>query len=586
MRLPYTSRLGRRPVTRGSVVATMAVSLLTFAPALQATASPAPTAATATDRTSEVEARRVDRINVRIGWYPCNGVECATVQLPLDYDEPNGPTIPISMVRVKATNPSRRIGTLFWNPGGPSGPAAAFTPGFAQALGTTVRAQFDVIGIDPRGVGASARVKCFPSVKAQQTFLSTSLTQPFPFTDREEKQAASEARTYGAACSSTGQPLVSSMSTAETARDMDVIRRAVGDKTLTYLGFSYGTYLGQVYANLFPDRVRAIVLDGVLDPLAWTGTGADLADPVTDRLRSGDSGWHAVERLDKTCAALGEKACGKPGELVANFQKAADLLKASPVTLDPGLPPLTYAEFVSFAQSILAGGFDQGYLKLVVDEVLRSAKSAAAGSATPALQSSIVQRVRELRAKYGFFYGNDQDAYTGVLCTDSRTTARTDQFPAIADAADRRAPHFSRLWLWAGATCSADAWTAHDEDAYRGPFTRRTAAPVLVVGNYYDPSTPYAGAQAAARLLPNSRLLSGNIWGHTAYGKSACTNHAVNRYLIEQELPAVGTVCHGAGPFDFLAGGLTPINARISATASSPDPDADGGLPPVVALRP
>ena len=246
------------------------------------------------DRTSVLEARRVDRVPTpTLGWYPCYGnAECATTRLPLDYDKPHGATTLVAVLRVKAKDQKHRIGSLFVNPGGPGGSGTALAQAAPYFLGADVLARFDVVGIDPRGTNFSDEVACFPG-NAQQGKVLSGLNVAFPFTKAQEQAAVSSSRGLGKACSTTGKPLSAAMSTAEVARDMDVIRRGVGDKRLSYLGFSYGSYLGQVYANLFPDRVRAVAIDGVLDPVAWAGTkatavtAAERPDPVGRRRHQG-----------------------------------------------------------------------------------------------------------------------------------------------------------------------------------------------------------------------------------------------------------------------------------------------------------
>ena len=155
------------------------------------------------------------------------------------------------------------------------------------------------------------------------------------------------------------------------------------------------------------------------------------------------------------------------------------------------------------------------------------------------------------RSTLGFPYDNSLDAFQTISCTDSLDSPNLAGYPALAAAAERRAPYFGALWVWNMASCASPSWTVNDEDAYRGPFNRRTAKTVLIVGNYWDPATNYAGAVAASKLMPNSRLLSSDSWGHTAYGTSDCVTNAVDNYLIKGTLPKRGKVCTGSlQPFD------------------------------------
>ena len=159
-----------------------------------------------------------------------------------------------------------------------------------------------------------------------------------------------------------------------------------------------------------------------------------------------------------------------------------------------------------------------------------------------------------------------------MLCTDGRNPATAEEWVPASAAADAAAPGFGPLWTWASAPCASSTWTVRDEDAYTGPFTRRTAAPVLVVGNYWDPATNYEGAVAAAGLLPRSSLLSSDSWGHTAYGTSACVTDAVDAYLLTGQTPAAGTVCTGdVQPFtEPLGSEPGPQSRRCCSVATAP----------------
>jgi len=540
------------------------------------------------DRTSVLEARRVDRVPTpKLGWYSCYGnAECATTRLPLDYDKPHGATTLVAVLRVKAKDQKHRIGSLFVNPGGPGGSGTALAQAAPYFLSADVLARFDVVGIDPRGTNFSDQVACFPS-NAQQGKVLSGLNVAFPFTKAQEQAAVSSSRRLGRACATTGKPLSASMSTAEVARDMDVIRRGVGDKRLSYLGFSYGSYLGQVYANLFPDRVRAVAIDAVIDPLAWAGTKATASRPQSDRIRSADGATKALHQILVLCDKAGGQKCRfSPGNPVVNYDVVANRLKARPLVFtDPytgELVTFTYADLVSGTLGSLYGPY--GYLEItdnLADLIILTEPPAKASSA-PArarrvaavrsfARSLAAQKKRDgSRRGWSFPYDNSLEATEGVLCTDGLNPSDAGAWPAFAAAADRRAKYFGRLWTWWSAPCASSTWTARDEDGYRGPFTRRTAAPVLVVGTRWDPAVNYEGAVAAARLLPNSRLLSNDNWGHTSYGSSQCVTGAMDTYLLTQKVPARGALCHGD---------VQPFVGAPPGAAGLAKPDR---LPPVV----
>jgi pimeloyl-ACP methyl ester carboxylesterase len=209
-----------------------------------------------------------------IQWTDCPrpygpGVECGALDVPLDHDNPDGLTIAIALVRLPATNPGSRLGTIFLNPGGPGGSGVDFVVSVGSALfSDEVRARFDLIGFDPRGIHRSEPLKCF-AIPGKASSVST-LSWPFPLTLEEELARQKADNQLARACEQSGGEILHHMSTVDVARDLDLLRQAVGDEYLNYAGYSYGSFLGNVYANLYPDRVRAIVIDGIVDPVAWT----------------------------------------------------------------------------------------------------------------------------------------------------------------------------------------------------------------------------------------------------------------------------------------------------------------------------
>jgi pimeloyl-ACP methyl ester carboxylesterase len=529
-------------------------TLLAGAAVVPAPAAPAAPA----DVTSRQEAERVDRVPTPdLQWYACYGsAQCATVRLPLDYDEPDGATTEIALLRVKARKQAQRIGTLFVNPGGPGGSGtdmAAMAPAF---LSSSVLDRFDVVGFDPRGMGASDTVKCFPTTR-EQVAAQKQLNKFFPYGATEEAAYTKAARAVGRACSSTGAPLAGAMSTAEVARDLDVLRRAVGDQKLTYLGFSYGTLLGQYYATMFPDRVRALALDGVINPRSWTGSAANQGSLQDDRLRSADAAYRALRELLIRCDRAGTKRCAfAAGDPQRRFAAIARSLRAKPLVLGRDIR-LTYADFIGLTLSGLYSPDAGTFITAVAADV----ETLLAGGKRSLAQARLREKLSRVRTPARDFpYDNSIDAFSGVICTDADHPSSTALWPALTAAEDKRAPYFGRAWGWGTVFCATDTWTVQDEDAYRGPFNRRTSAPVLFVGNDWDPATSYRQAVSAAQLLPGSRLLSSDNWGHTAYGTSTCVTTAVDRYLLVGTLPVTGARCHSP---------IQPFTHRVGATAAS-----------------
>ncbi|MFF5174122.1 alpha/beta hydrolase [Micromonospora sp. NPDC000089] len=593
--MPRTPRSLAAAGLAGLVLAGSAVSPAAAAPVTTGWGRPSTAV-----RTSPAEARRVDRVPTpKLDWYACYGyAECATTRLPLDYDQPRGATTEIALLRVKARDQQHRIGSLFVNPGGPGGSGTDIALAAPYFLGDDILDRFDIVGVDPRGVAASENVKCFPSVK-DQTRAYAGLNVAFPWTKSEEKAYLASSKAVGAGCSSTGRPLTGAASTAEVARDMEVLRRAVGDRKLTYAGFSYGTALGQYYANMFPDRVRAIVIDGVLNPNAWVGQGAARDQLQETRLRSADGAYKALHEILVRCAKVGKATCPlAAGDPVAAYESVAKRLRKGPLVVDDpdqGSFSVSYADFVGASLSALydpAGwqtivGLTEELLALIDPAPVAPARLAAA-------RKAVAERAAKARQqrRYDFPYDNSLETFLTVDCTDAYHPRKLADLPALTAQEDKRAPYFGRAWAWGTAPCARDSWTVRDEDAYTGPFNRRTANPVLVVGNYWDPATNYQGAVSSAALLPNSRLLSSDSWGHTAYGTSACVTGAVDAYLLKGKLPAKGTVCTGdIQPFVKVpeepdATERVAASKSALAAAGRPARGEPKRLPPVVAPLP
>jgi hypothetical protein len=278
---------------------------------------------------------------------------------------------------------------------------------------------------------------------------------------------------------------------------------------------------------------------------------------MDDRLRSADGAYKALHEILVRCGKAGEKACefAKGGDPVKKFATLAERLRKKPAIIDEnGLKvTVTYADLIGatlrtlYEQdgwSQLGGFFESLYAATAPAGEVPAAEAAAA-------KRAIAQRVHKLRAQHrrpsakSFSYNNSTDAFSSVICTDGRHPKRAESWPAATAKSDRRAPYFGRAWAWSSVQCAGNAWTVRDRGAYTGPFNRRTSAPVLFVGNYYDPATNYDQAVSSSKLLPNSGLLSSDSWGHTAYGSSKCVTDAMDQYLLNVTMPKKGTVCVG-----------------------------------------
>jgi pimeloyl-ACP methyl ester carboxylesterase len=312
---------------------------------------------------SPVQAQAATSPVVRVpvlSWSDCGGgFQCATAAVPLDYDRPQDGTISLALIRLPATDQAHRIGSLFMNPGGPGGSGVAAIHLAGKTFPAAIRARFDIIGFDPRGVGESTPVCCFDSMAAQQAFLDK--VPDFPMGAQEQRAYRQAFRQFDQQCAQLSARILPHVSTANVARDMDLLRQAVGDAKLSYLGLSYGTYLGETYANLFPTRFRALYLDSVLDPIAYATGRDDQADHLTALLRVGSNvgASQTLHAFLDLCAAAGTSHCtfaADSAQTTADkFDALLQRLRKQPIVLQTSQGPVTYtyASTVQFVWSSL-----------------------------------------------------------------------------------------------------------------------------------------------------------------------------------------------------------------------------------------
>jgi pimeloyl-ACP methyl ester carboxylesterase len=549
-----------RPLPRGRLRAALAAAV-TAALSVTLLALPAQAAPSAT--TSAV------------AWTACrDGFQCATVQAPLDYDSPSGAKIGIAVIRLPAGDPRHRIGSLLLNPGGPGGSGVDIARGIAKVLPLELRARFDIVGFDPRGTNNSTPLRCFDSL--DQAF---EVLPPFPYPDlpAEERVQRVADDKLAAACARHGGAIRDHMSTADVARDMDLLRGLFGDQQLNYLGFSYGSALGQYYANMFPSRVRSFVIDGVLDPIAWTtGRGQEAqTTPLGTRLGSADGSRRTLDEFFRLCDAAGPD-CAFSGNASGRFAAMGERLRGHPATLTDPYSGETfqvhYQDLISITVGALYAPFIWSDLAFLLADLEQQLSPRALGERLAVIRTGL-----GLAPKAQEQYPNFLESFPGVACSDSVNPRSFATWQSAADRAEARYGRFGRLWNWTGSVCRSWPTTA-GQDRYLGPWTARTASPVLVVGNYFDPATPYQGAVTASRLLPNSRLLSYAGWGHTAFFSAGnfCVDSAVTTYLLTTRVPPAGTVCRPEGsPFE-------PLSAARRSGAEAGAAFHAGAVPPAV----
>ncbi|WP_170212146.1 alpha/beta hydrolase [Saccharothrix australiensis] len=464
-------------------------------------------------------------------------VSCAQHPVPLDHRKPRGERITLALMKSPATDQANRIGSLFLNPGGPGGAGLRYAAYGSSFFQPEVMARFDLIGFDPRGVGRSSPLRCFETQEEADAVFGR--MSSIPVTRAEIRDTMRATEDYTDACRRTAGPLLAHMSTEDVARDLDLLRQGVGDRTLNYVGFSYGTLLGATYANVFPHRSRALVLDGNVDPALRTSNGAEY-----DRQRA--QGFElALDAFLKRCDAEGDKCAYSDGDPRAKFDEVRDALRKGPITLPSG-EVVTHAGYVGRVTSDLYAPARfkalAAWLQAIYGVLHPSAALSAQEVPAPTPPLANKHGLADVRAGVaGDAEYLADDSYYGVNCTDKPFVRVPELFPALAAKWERESPTFGRQQAAADLlTCAS--WPVRHPDRYAGPWHRHTPNPVLVVGNYYDPATQYKFSQRMARQLGNARLLTVDAFGHCILGDSAGVDTAVTDYLVNLKAPANGQV--------------------------------------------
>jgi pimeloyl-ACP methyl ester carboxylesterase len=468
---------------------------------------------------------------VTLSWSDCGGgFQCATATVPRDYRFPRGRQIKLAVTRLPATDRAHRIGSLFVNFGGPGGDAVASLHAFGGDLFASLNDRFDIVGVDPRGVGESR-----PSIDCRVNQETLGIYhQPFTTPANLHRRALIRlARRYVRACLRLNPGILSYVSTANFARDLNLIRAAVGDKRLSYLGYSYGTFLGATFESMFPRRTRALVLDGALDAGQYVNHPLASVDEQTAAFERALGRFLAACKADQlACAGFGG---GDPrGELDRLLLR----LDATPIPAGGEDPRPVDGDD---ARTALFLGL---YAKQLWPLLALALADADAGNGTG---------VRAFAdASYGWspngHYDPISDRFFTIGALELRYPSRLKRYFRAGRLSFRRYPHF-----WSNHGYSEIPYGLYPVDpkgVFRGPFRNPRSAPTLVVGTTFDPATPYAGAKRLVRELGNARLLTMEGDGHTAYGgNSSCIDSAVDAYLENLTVPARGTICHQDVPF-------------------------------------
>ena len=452
----------------------------------------------------------------RVKWRNCGNADCATITAPLDYADPDGPTVDLAITRVKATG--NRIGSLFVNPGGPGGSAVDYAKAADGIVSAQVREYFDIVGLDPRGVGGSDPVSCL----SDQQIDDLSALDGTPDSPGEEQAAVEAATIPGRGCERLSDPVYAHVGTPDAARDLDLARALVKDETLNLLGKSYGTMLGATYAELFPDRVGRMVLDGVLPPsLDLVEVTKGQADAFEVAVR--DFARDCMTHDDCPLSGSVDDAVGQLQEFFAGLDE--DPIPAGDRDLNESL--------ASYA--VLSNLYFPGYDYPRVREAL----TAAMERNDPYPLLGILDE-RVSRAPDGRYLDNSTEAFYAVTCLDRPFQGTVEDVKRLAEQWRATAPTFGPALAWGLLPCK-------DWPAASAPVSQTTAKgsnPILVVSTKKDPATPYQWGELLDRQLDNSRLLSYDGVGHTAYREgSSCVDDAVDAYLLKGTLPKKGLLC-------------------------------------------
>ncbi|GAA1843690.1 alpha/beta hydrolase [Agromyces salentinus] len=455
-----------------------------------------------------------------LSWEGCgDSLDCATATAPLDWDDPSAGEIDLALVRHRATG--ERLGSLLVNPGGPGGSGYDFVAdSLDYAVGEPLQQHYDVVGFDPRGVGRSSAVACYQPAEMDEFLFG--IVEGERGSDEWIQNTLQVKTEFGAACGDGTGELLGEVDTKSAARDLDMLRAALGDDELTYLGYSYGTFLGATYAGLFPDKVGRLVLDGAIDPAAGE------ADVSREQAKGFESALRAY--LDDCLAGTECPFSGTVDDSMDEISRLLASVDASPMRGSDGRE-VGADTLVTAIVYPLYSAESWPYLSDMFEAVMLGDADAALSFADGYYG----------RNEDGSYNDNSTESFLAINCLDytyqSDVAVMREKAASIAEAAPVIGPYFS----YGDLGCMD--WPA-TSTAERAPIRAEGAAPILVIGTTNDPATPYTWAVALADQLDSGVLLSYEGEGHTAYNKSnECVDGAVEAYFVDGTVPDDGTTC-------------------------------------------
>ena len=444
-----------------------------------------------------------------LDWSECAAGQCAELTVPLDWQDPGGETIEVAVNRVEAEEDA--AGSLVVNPGGPGGSGVDYAAAADQVVGASIRDNFDVVGFDPRGVGRSAPVDCVSDGELDEWMGS----DPSPDDEAERRQAVEDATEFGQACEEKTGELIGHVSTEDVAKDLDVLRSALDDGKLTYLGKSYGTLIGSTYADLFPDRVGRMVLDGVMPPDL---TGREGAIGQAKGFDTATRAW-AKDCVENDCP-LGSTE----DEVIEGVQDRLEDLDSTPVRASAGLELTEGWASIGIAQAM----YDQGMWSTLTDALV----SLDEGDGGPLMDLGMTYAGRDASGSYT---SNIMEALPAVNCLDRGDDTDPQEWEEVVDEVEAEAPIWGSFLAWEGLSCAT--WPVEATGEAK-EVDAKGADPILVVGTTRDPATPYEWAERLHEQLDDSTLITHEGDGHTAYMRqNDCVDEAVEEYWLTGETP-------------------------------------------------
>lgn len=458
-----------------------------------------------------------------LAWSTCaKTFRCSVLSVPANYENPKQGNLSISVIELPAKSASP-IGDIVFNPGGPGASGISFLMGSVQSFPLALRQQFNLVSFDPRGVGASDPVNC-TNAFGERALIALN---PAPTTIAEINQVVAGARSYVGSCKRETPPnILDNVSTLDTVRDLDRLRAALGESQLNYFGFSYGTYIGELYVKLFPKNIRTMVLDGVVDP-ALSTTASDQQQAVGfERDLEDFYNWCPT---NTTCNhELPRGAKPTLTNLLAHFANG-ETIKGQLAPLYGGTVTVTYGVLLTAIGASL-------YSNQQWPDLAKAIANAQHGDGE--LLAAIAYSYAGLQQNGT--YTNMTAANTATNCEDNRAPSTIAQYESLAQQMAKAAPVFGASEAWGTIACTY--WPVKPVSR-PAPVVNHGKSEILVIGSTGDPATPYAGAQRVAKELRNAELLTRTGTGHTAYLFSSCIRNWADAYFVDTSLPPVGTVC-------------------------------------------